>query len=90
MYGTPEDGISKLSSLQSYLEGSNVTLNIEDVNGIYSKSILIFNDVLAILEKLEGNGAPSFYATDFTHTFSRFSSGGHIWAIVCPDPDGSE
>jgi hypothetical protein len=56
------------------------------LGGPYSRSIVVFQDVIGALEKVEG--APKFYSTDFSHQYVQFGGYGNIWGLVTIDPDG--
>lgn len=56
------------------------------LGGPYSRSLIIFNDVIEALQEVDG--APKFYSTDFSHQYVQFGGYGNIWGLVTVDPDG--
>jgi hypothetical protein len=89
-YGNYQEGIGKLPSLQQWLSihHPSISLKIDRLvkGGPYSRSLIIFNNVIKALQEVEG--APKFYSCDFSHQYVRFGGYGNIWGLVTVDPDG--
>jgi hypothetical protein len=89
MYGSFEDGISKLPSFQEWInqDGSGVEMVIRRLSdgGAYECSVLIFSTVIEAITTVEN--AASFFASDFSHQYTSFGGYGNLWALVSVDPD---
>jgi hypothetical protein len=90
MYGSFEDGISKLPSLLEWInqKDSGVHMLIQTLSegGAYECSVLIFSTVIEAITTVED--AASFFASDFSHQYTSFGGYGNLWALVSVDPDG--
>jgi hypothetical protein len=89
MYGSFDDGISKLPSFQEWLNenDSGVKMEIQRLSegGAYECSIIIFSTVIEAITTVDH--AASFFASDFSHQYTSFGGYGNLWALVTVDPD---